>query len=282
MTSVNSLTNRVTLLERKVNYGTNGGVNIQQGLTFQSNNVVIAKNGVPYKDAFLSDQAVYIGTDISTTEGYCTYVHGKCLGGGYFNTLMGYNSTMPYGINNTVVYGPQISVVGNGSVCLGSKACSSKEGTTVGHQAGLDLSSGSLYNIMIGRIAGRGITNGNNNIAIGYNTYFPSDVSNCLLINNNNQSNRAIGGIYGTNLGSNTFSLGINKNTPVTTLDVSGNIKANPGSINMSDGFVYIPAAGNTPTGVPTSITGSVPMYYDTSNNKFFIYNGGWKSSQFA
>jgi hypothetical protein len=266
MSSVkNNNTNKITLLERRVKYGDNGGVNIQQGLTFESNNVVIAKNGIPYKDAFLSDQAVYIGTDISTTEGYCTYVHGKCLGGGYFNTLMGYDSTMPYGINNTVVYGPKISVVGNGSVCIGSGSRSSLAGTTIGHQAGVDLSSGSLYNTIIGRLAGRGITNGGNNIAIGFNTHFPSDVSNCLVINNNNQSTRPIGGIYGTNLGLNTFSLGLNNNTPASPLDISGN-------------FVRL----RNPT-TPTSSADTIGNVGDIAWDVNYVYVktavGGWKRS---
>lgn len=45
-----------------------------------------------------------------------------------------------------------------------------------------------------------------------------------------------------------------------------------------TDGFFYIPSCAGIPTGVPTAKTGRVPMMYDSTNNKFYIYNGAWKS----
>lgn len=47
---------------------------------------------------------------------------------------------------------------------------------------------------------------------------------------------------------------------------------------NATNGFVYIPTSAGAPTGVPTAYTGTVAMQYDTTNNKLYIYNGGWKS----
>jgi hypothetical protein len=46
---------------------------------------------------------------------------------------------------------------------------------------------------------------------------------------------------------------------------------------NTTDGFLYIPTCAGAPTGVPTSYTGRVPMIYDTTDHKFYIYDGGWK-----
>jgi hypothetical protein len=43
-------------------------------------------------------------------------------------------------------------------------------------------------------------------------------------------------------------------------------------------GFVYIPSVAGTPTGVPTAFAGNVPMIFDTTGVKLWIYTGGaWK-----
>jgi hypothetical protein len=64
-------------------------------------------------------------------------------------------------------------------------------------------------------------------------------------------------------------------------LSVAGNIVLGTQAAlatNATDGFTYIPTCAGTPTGVPTAYTGKVAMVYDTTNNKFYIYNGAWKS----
>ena len=49
-------------------------------------------------------------------------------------------------------------------------------------------------------------------------------------------------------------------------------------SQGMTNGFFYIPSAAGAPSGTPTAISGYIPMYYDTTNNRFYVYNGAWKS----
>lgn len=46
---------------------------------------------------------------------------------------------------------------------------------------------------------------------------------------------------------------------------------------NATDGFLYIPTCPGAPTGTPTSHAGRAPLVYDSTNNDFYVYNGGWK-----
>lgn len=47
---------------------------------------------------------------------------------------------------------------------------------------------------------------------------------------------------------------------------------------NSTDGFLYLASGAGTPTGTPTTFTGRVPMYIDTTNSQLWLYLGGaWK-----
>lgn len=49
-------------------------------------------------------------------------------------------------------------------------------------------------------------------------------------------------------------------------------------STTATTGFLYIPTCNGTPTGIPTSFTGTVPIVLDTANNKLYFYFDGWKT----
>lgn len=42
-----------------------------------------------------------------------------------------------------------------------------------------------------------------------------------------------------------------------------------------TDGFLYVTSCAGPPTGVPTAITGRIPIVADSTNNKLYIYSGG-------
>jgi len=42
-----------------------------------------------------------------------------------------------------------------------------------------------------------------------------------------------------------------------------------------TDGFLYVPSCAGLPTGVPTAVTGTIPIIIDSTNNRMYIYSGG-------
>lgn len=62
---------------------------------------------------------------------------------------------------------------------------------------------------------------------------------------------------------------------------VAGNVVFGKAALatNATDGFVYMLSCAGPPTGTPTAFTGRVPWVYDSTNNKIYVYNSGWKST---
>lgn len=67
-------------------------------------------------------------------------------------------------------------------------------------------------------------------------------------------------------------------------IDNAGNVIVNTAALatTATDGFLYIPSCPGTPTGVPTSYTGRLPMVFDSTNNRLYIYDGAWISAAFS
>ena len=54
------------------------------------------------------------------------------------------------------------------------------------------------------------------------------------------------------------------------------------GTTTMTEGFPNIPSAAGAPTGTPADlVTGNAPMYFDSTNNKIYVYKSGtgWLST---
>lgn len=61
-----------------------------------------------------------------------------------------------------------------------------------------------------------------------------------------------------------------------------GNIAFNDAALatNATVGYIMIPSCAGAPTGVPADIpTGQVALHFDTTNNKLYVYDGGWLST---
>jgi len=89
-------------------------------------------------------------------------------------------------------------------------------------------------------------------------------------------------------IGSGTTRFVIGTDTPAvadkfaitTTGSVILNAKGSALATNATDGFTYVPSCAGTPTGVPTAVTGTVPIVVDSTNNKLYFYSGGaWQDA---
>jgi hypothetical protein len=66
------------------------------------------------------------------------------------------------------------------------------------------------------------------------------------------------------------------------SIDSNGNVAINTAALatTATNGFLYVPSCAGTPTGVPTTKTGRVPIVVDTTNNKLYFYSGGaWRDA---
>lgn len=106
--------------------------------------------------------------------------------------------------------------------------------------------------------------------------------ANSVSIQANAEENWGFGSVAGANLQFHTTNLGTTARTEKMRITGLGNIVL--GSIataiptSATDGFVYLPTATSSVTATPTTQTAKVAMYYDTTGNKLYIYNGAWKS----
>ena len=63
--------------------------------------------------------------------------------------------------------------------------------------------------------------------------------------------------------------------------DDNGNVAIGSAALatTATDGFLYVPTCAGTPTGVPTSKGSTVPIVFDSTNNKLYVYDGSWLST---
>jgi len=78
--------------------------------------------------------------------------------------------------------------------------------------------------------------------------------------------------------GNEVIKFRVNSVDDLLTVTAGGSVVCNSGAIatNATVGFLYIPTCAGTPSGTPATFTGRVPMVYDSTNNKLYIYDGSW------
>lgn len=88
----------------------------------------------------------------------------------------------------------------------------------------------------------------------------------------------------GTDLYFNTTPTGSNASVQRLLLSANGNVVVGSAALNTAatNGFLYIPTCAGAPSGVPTAYTGRVAMVFDSTNNRLYVYDGGWISVALA
>ena len=189
------------------------------------------------------------------------------LQSGTFNTTGSFNSFFgnSAGLNSST--GGYNTFLGDSA---GQNNTTASFNSCFGYAAGQNNSTG-IENVFIGVESGRR-TSSNANVTVSNNSVF---LGTTTRANANSETNQIVIGHNAIGIGSNTAVLG---NTSIVTTQLRGNvISGNQSALatTATDGFLYIPTCAGVPTGVPTAITGKVPMVSDTTNNKLYIYVGG-------
>jgi hypothetical protein len=74
----------------------------------------------------------------------------------------------------------------------------------------------------------------------------------------------------------------VNGNTERARITAAGSVVVGTAALATSatDGFLYVPTCAGTPTGVPTTQTGTAAIVINTTNNKLYFYSGGaWRDA---
>lgn len=292
MSSIKTPNGKINMINDRIKYGTDGGINVDANalVVNASNNFIgIGTSRPSYKLDISTNlpNGLRVGnTLLVDSSNNIIQSNGTLIQKYKINSLNIFNPDTGFGNTNipdnnlggyhTVING-QITGADGGTaqICIGGNVIASTTGTNFNTVIGYGSATNGTNNLSIGRNAVSGI--GDNNTTIGFSTRSKNG-SNQLTIGFDASSN-SFGGIYGNNLRTNNFNLGINTNNPITTLDVSGNIKSSSGSTTMTNGFIYVPSASGPPINTPTSIPGSSPIYVDTSGTgRIYVNVGGtWR-----
>ncbi len=238
----------------------NGGASLVDALNVWGGGVAILKSTAPAGALDVNGNIIATGSVYSTSD---SYFNGARVGigpGGYnSNTIVGVEAmtSNTTGTWNTAV-GRQAMVnntVGSYNTAFGAESLRNVSiggyNSGFGEQSGYDLTSGS-YNTFVGYQTGLGITSGSYNTIIGSQlSGLSSTLSNNIIIADG-QGNRRI------NVDS-SGNVGIARNDPAYTLDVSGSVR-----IMTSLGV------GTTPSGTTGEIraTNNVTAYYSDERLK--------------
>lgn len=201
-----------------------------------------------------------------------TYINNRNNGTAWASFAVTGNATVggTLGVTGATTF-TGIASIADGTASAPSLACSSSANTGIyyvgANRLGLSANGSNVITLQSGIMSVAGLILTGNDGTVGAPVFsWSTDLDN---------------GAY--RIGTNNWALSAGGTKVIDMVATSVNIPVSliVGSAalatNATDGFLYIPSCAGTPTGVPTANTGRVPMIYDTTNHKFYIYDSGWK-----
>lgn len=239
----------------------------------------------------LAGASLTVGDVDNTVMGYAAYNNGV----GTNATVIGQRAAFNITAGSIVAIGSEsasIESAGSQFVVIGYEAgrkmksfgathvgfqagynCEGVETTSFGYKAAntLGVTEAGTY---LGAYAGTGMTTAKKNIVITNSNSALS--SGCTT----GQKNVLIGNVTGMSASdSNHVLIYDGDGKAAFSKDNNENIhlgEASALATTATNGFNYVRGGAGVPTGTPAAtITGHVPMYADTTNNKLYIYSGG-------
>ena len=194
-----------------------------------------------------------------------------------FNTAIGEASSQNLvgGNSNTSIgeYSLRNNTAGSWNLAAGRSAASVMQGSysvILGAAAATNATADG--NTIIGYNSGLFLTTGTYNVFIGHQSAYYETGSRTLIIDTFPRASEADGRVKSLVYGIFDAAVANQRLTVNASLIVGSAALAT----TATDGFLYIPSCAGTPTGAPTAQTGTVPMVWDSTNKKFYIYDGSW------
>lgn len=243
-----------------------------------------------------TNSPLYISTTGVSVPG--SGANSEAFGNGASTSTSGNNTAIGNGATATASSG-NCTAVGRAATCsagaqataIGSSAAAGVYCTAVGYLAtatagqfglalGQNSNCGHNYSIAFGAGA---VTTAANQLMVGQPTSGNGAYITQVKFPNTTSGAGTDVSILGSSAGSGNSKGGnqtIRGGAPAGTGSPGSVIVSYSAALATTDtsGFLYIPTCAGTPSGTPESITGGVPLVFDTTGVKLWIYTGGaWK-----
>ena len=269
----------------QVQYNNNGELAGSANMTFNGTSLTLAAN--PTLSGGTANGVLYLDGSKVATSGSALTFDGTNLGIGTSSpgakldvvgalNLQG-SSTFPTTGMFLRSADNQLKIIGGSAGIAFAAASGASTYATINSSGNLGLgvtpSAWTTYNVLqVGKAA---LTHNNNNTYLGANWFY--DGANKYIATDHALLYAMENGVHAwftapSGTAGNAISF-----TQAMAIPAAGGLVVGAAALatTATDGFLYVPTCAGTPTGTPTTQTGTAPIVVDTTNNKLYFYSGG-------